>query len=257
MQPAFDSTPNNQTHNTSTQGQEENPERALYTFVLDIHDGLVQNLFAAASQVHTLQQALTRPEQVDIPALQEGLARIAALLESSLYEIRTFIHAFGSADIYHRDLPSLVHELAAQRESMTGMNIQVTMPSYLPALPLTTKVALYRILQEALANAHRHGQATRVQVTLAWQAGRLTLEITDNGRGFTPSAILNAPHVSQHLGLRGMRERVQALGGTLNIISAPGKGTTIRITLPHAEGKRSHEQEDTPPSTTDSGGSRG
>ncbi len=242
---------------SSSSAGEESPEQTLYAFVLDIHDGLVQNLFAAASQVHTLQRHLTGNRPIDMTTLEEGLQRIADLLESSLYEIRTFVHAFGSPDIYHRDFTTLVHELAEQRRSITGMQVHVTITPSLPSLPLPTRVALYRILQEALANAHRHGQATDVWVKLACHPPLLTLEIRDNGQGFDPERVLASPHIGKHLGLRGMQERVQALGGTLDITSAPGQGTTIRITLPCSEAESAHEQESTPAPKAHSGRARG
>lgn len=85
--------------------------------------------------------------------------------------------------------------------------------------------ALYRAAQEGLTNAHRHGQATRVTVTVSFGGDGARLTVTDDGRGFSVNA-------DEGFGLRGMRERVALLGGTVGVESAPGRGTAVTVTLP-------------------------
>jgi len=209
--------------------------------VLDIHDGLVQDLFAASAQVHSLRQALER-EEVDARTLARGLQQVAFLLEHALQEIRAFVHAFGPQALHRRDVKTMVEELVEQRRRLTGMDIRVAISPRLPSPSPPVKVAMYRILQEALANAYRHAAATAVQVRVARQDAWLVMEIVDNGRGFDPEAALQAPRTDKGLGLRGMQERVQALGGTLTIRSAAGEGTCIRVALPCCEGEEADEQ---------------
>lgn len=212
--------------------QAQKNEAALYALVLDIHDGLVQNLFAAYSQVHSLRQVLDDPAgPPDARALAQGLQRVAALLENSLLEIRTFVRAFGSEEVHRYDLRTMVEGLAAQRQDLMGMRIRVTVDPDVPPPPLPVKVALYRILQEALANAYRHAKATEVRVRVSRRGPDLVLEVADNGQGFDPQPILDNPAATNHLGLRGMRERVRTLGGAFHIMSSPGKGTTIRVEI--------------------------
>jgi signal transduction histidine kinase len=88
--------------------------------------------------------------------------------------------------------------------------------------------ALFRILQETLTNIARHAKATRVEVVKQKQRDRLVLQIRDNGRGFDPKD----PALEKSLGLLGMRERAAILGGSVNISSAPGKGTTVTAWVP-------------------------
>jgi len=88
--------------------------------------------------------------------------------------------------------------------------------------------ALFRILQESLTNIARHAQATRAEVVLQKQRGRLVLWIRDNGRGFDQVD----SSLSKSLGLVGMRERAAILGGQVKISSAPGKGTTVAVWIP-------------------------
>jgi signal transduction histidine kinase len=96
--------------------------------------------------------------------------------------------------------------------------------------PLAVKIALVRTLQEALSNATRHAGGASVSV-IAWgQAGRLYLEVADAGPGF--EAAPGPDPASGHLGVAGMRERAELLGGTFTIRSAPGAGTTVRACWP-------------------------
>ena len=89
-------------------------------------------------------------------------------------------------------------------------------------------MAAFRILQETLTNVARHSHATRVQVKLSQEGGRLVLEVQDNGRGMMETDMQN----SRSLGLLGMRERAAGVGGTLDIRSNPGQGTTVTLRLP-------------------------
>jgi signal transduction histidine kinase len=86
---------------------------------------------------------------------------------------------------------------------------------------------VYRLAQEALNNVLKHAHATRVSVRLAADGAGTLLEIADNGVGFEPSA-----DGADGYGLPGMRERAERLGGTLEVESAPGKGTRVRVTIP-------------------------
>ena len=102
----------------------------------------------------------------------------------------------------------------------------------LPAqAPLATKIALYRIIQEALNNAWRHADGAAPTVTVTGSDRRLIIEVADPGPGFDPAV---AEGSETHLGLVSMRERAESLGGQFRIDSAPGRGTTAIATLPLA-----------------------
>jgi len=209
-------------------------EAATYSLILDLHDGLVQNLFAAFSQAHSLRQRITEGgAKAETEVLEKGLQRIGELIEYSLQEIRSFIGVFGSEALEDQDLRTMIEGLAMQREDLTGMRIAVEVADGLPAVPLPIKIALYRILQEAFSNAYRHGHARHQHIQLLRVGETLHLEIKDDGQGFDPQAILTSTAGSGgHLGLRGMRDRVYMLGGTFHLESAPGQGTTIRVQMP-------------------------
>jgi len=95
--------------------------------------------------------------------------------------------------------------------------------------------AVFRILQEALTNIQRHAQATQVTITCWEESGRFILTIKDNGRGITKSE----ESATQSLGLLGMRERANLVGGEINIESAAGEGTKITLQVPISAGERS------------------
>jgi signal transduction histidine kinase len=95
-----------------------------------------------------------------------------------------------------------------------------------PDLPLETKEALYRIAQEALHNTFKHAHASRAYLKLECDARGIALEVSDDGTGFDP-----AGDFSGHLGLKSMRERAARLGGTLEVESTPGEGTSIRVRI--------------------------
>jgi len=95
-------------------------------------------------------------------------------------------------------------------------------------LPSESQTAAFRIFQEALTNVTRHAQATAVEVTLEARADTLQLVLHDNGRGISPQALAG----KESLGLVGMRERAQQLGGYMDIRGAPDEGTTIRVRVP-------------------------
>ncbi|NLG27828.1 MAG: sensor histidine kinase, partial [Chloroflexi bacterium] len=91
-----------------------------------------------------------------------------------------------------------------------------------------TELAVYRVVQEALTNVARHAEATRVDVVLTRRDGRVIAIVEDDGAGFDPSGAGDG----QGLGLVGMRERAELLGGTLTVESSPGQGTTIYLEVP-------------------------
>jgi signal transduction histidine kinase len=99
-------------------------------------------------------------------------------------------------------------------------------------LPPDLETVCFRVVQEAVTNAARHGRAEHVSVMLCQEDGALELAVRDDGAGFDVAAARERAARGESLGLLGMQERVRLAGGTIDIRSAPGEGTEIRITLP-------------------------
>jgi signal transduction histidine kinase len=203
-------------------------EWELQRILLDIHDGPVQHMYAALSQLDLMESALDKSPAVDPEVLQRK-DRIRKLLEDGLTEVRSFIGAFRAPEFEHRPLRQLVDELILQHEHLTDTQITLDADVDLPSEDLPVRIALYRILQEGLSNAYRHGGASKVHLSLRAathnERARLRLEIVDNGAGFDTTDALG----ETHFGLRGMRDRVEMIGGSFELSSAPGKGTRVTV----------------------------
>ncbi|HEX9704787.1 MAG TPA: sensor histidine kinase [Gemmatimonadales bacterium] len=206
-------------------------ERELQRIVLDMHDGPVQDIFAALSQLQLLERSLTAT-----PALGERVQRAIQALERALGEIRSFIGAFRPPGFERRELGPIIDGLVVQHEALTGQAVELTLAPDVGDCNLPTKIALYRILQEALANGHRHSGAELQRVEMRREDGTLVLTVADDGQGFDPSAVLareaDVGVEGGHFGLRGIQDRLEMLGGTFRIASAPGRGCTLTVTLP-------------------------
>ena len=205
-------------------------ERELQRIVLDMHDGPVQDIFAALSQLHLLERSLSAR-----PAAKKRVRRIGQALERALTEIRSFIGAFRPPGFERRELGPIIEGLVVQHEALTGQKVSLSLSADVGDCALATKIALYRILQEALANGYRHSGAKHQQVTLSRNGGPISLTVVDDGKGFDPDAVLareaDVGVEGGHFGLRGIQDRVEMLGGTLSIDSAPGRGSALTVTL--------------------------
>jgi len=216
---------------TASRRMMQTTERELQRILLDIHDGPVQHMYAALSQVDLLRRSLEA--QGPIPAdAADRMTRIRLLLEGGLNEVRSFIGAFRPPEWEARDLVTLLEGLALQHESMTDTTILLDVREPLPDVVLPVKIGLYRVLQEGLSNAYRHGGATRVAVRLRRVVrrgeSRLRMSVSDNGNGFEASV----PVAEKHFGIQGMRDRVEMIGGRFRLKSSPGMGATVAVEVP-------------------------
>lgn len=207
-------------------------EEELQRLILDIHDGPVQKLFAALSQIESLEKYMLHADASEDWLVT--LTRVSGLIESSLGEIRAGLGTWRPPGFARRDLLSMIEGLIIQQEEFTDVRVEFDVIGEVPPVSLPVKIALYRILQEALSNVNRHSGVRDVQVRLAGETARVKLEVTDKGRGFTPPTLSGpgATERAEHIGLRGMRERVALVGGTLSVDSSPGHGTRIVVEAP-------------------------
>ncbi len=209
-------------------------EEELQRIVLDIHDGPVQNLFAALSQLTVLRSKFSGLQ----PSPDECLAtinRTISLLEISLGDIRDLLGTFRAPEFAGSELPEIIEDIVIQHESFTSSTVKLDMRKPFPqSVSLQVKIAICRILQESLSNIRRHAGVENASVELRMEKNHIILEVSDQGRGFEPPP-LNGPHATEkqeHIGLRGMRERAVLVGGTLTVESRPGEGTQVRVEVP-------------------------
>jgi signal transduction histidine kinase len=211
-------------------------EEELQRIILDIHDGPVQNLFAALSQLSVVRRRLADfPDQNAAAGAPLGTA--IGLLESSLDGIRHVLTVFHAPEFQQLELGKMVEELSVQHETLTGVPVQCEIDAQLPRVPLVVKIALFRILQEALSNIRRHAGVPDATVRLHVRGNRLHIEIEDYGKGFKPPPLVGpqATENAIHIGLRGMRERTATVNGEFSVVSKPGVGTCVQVDIPLAD----------------------
>ena len=193
----------------------------------EIHDDVAQRLIDAS---HAVDELIVQPEDQS-STFEEKLKILRKQLDEVLDHTRRAIQGLR---------PPLLEEIGLKRslawlcqELCEETNIEVENSIDIENVRMTPEVefAIYRISQEAISNAKKHSEATRLFYTLEAKSGRVKLTVRDNGRGFAPLRHEKL-RTSGKMGLLGIRERVRLLKGTLDLISAPGEGTTIKIGIP-------------------------
>jgi len=187
----------------------------------DLHDGVAQHITAACLHLQSLSD-IYRPRS---PESREALARAIELTRRAADEVRRVIAGSPPAPLDGRCLADAIR---AEATALSCDGWQVTLHiADIGFVPADIELALFRMTQEALQNVRRHAGRCRVWLTLERDSAQVRLMIADDGCGFDPQQTPAA-----RFGLAGMRERVALLGGTINIQSRPGAGTTIVITIP-------------------------
>jgi PAS domain S-box-containing protein len=198
----------------------------------DLHDLIGQNLTALGIELAALKAQLAGTRQE--AALR--LNAMAGLVDGTVDAIRGVMSALRPPALEEFGLLGALRSHAAEFGARTGMQLAIDFPERELRLAPDTELGLFRIVQEALTNAAKHSGGSRVQITLARQAGGLRLCIADDGRGFSEAAVRARRDERGGWGLPAMYERAQALGGTLGI-EFPGHGTSVVVELPsrHAD----------------------
>lgn len=183
----------------------------------ELHDSVKQQVFATAMQVGAARALLDQNPE----ASKENLAEAEQLVRQAQQELTTLIRELRPAALKGKGLAAALRECVSDWSRQSHIPAEVRIRGERP-LPLPLEQALYRVAQEALTNITRHSEASLVEVELVWREDQISLCIADNGRGFTISS-----RDGKGLGLQSMRERVEALGGELDVDSKPGAGARI------------------------------
>lgn len=185
----------------------------------DLHDAVSQTLYSATLYADVaLDQVATAPDQ-----LSKTLSRLRSLQASALAEMRSLLLELRPAALAAARLETLIAQLGDVLSTRNAVVVNLRVSGQPPAdLPQETRVALYRIAQEAFNNISKHAEARQVYVTLDYGPQDLVLEITDDGCGFDPTTFSH-----EGLGVNIMRERASAADIAFTLTSSPGKGTSI------------------------------
>jgi len=198
----------------------------------ELHDEIGQTLTAINVKLATLSKTAT----ASAADLRKKIASTQRLVEKSMDTVHRFARQLR---------PPLLDDLGlipALQSSMKDFTKRTRIPVHFTAFAAVERLdgkkrtALYRVAQEAFSNVAKHAQATLVDVSIRRLRGVACLEIHDNGKSFPAHRVLSAKKIKR-LGLLGMRERVEMVGGSFSVDSAPGKGTTIRAEVPFARGR--------------------
>jgi two-component system NarL family sensor kinase len=191
----------------------------------EIHDTLAQSLTATTLQLESadaLLEAGAPTEKARAP-----LSRALSLTRSNLEEARRSVLDLRAAPLEGRSLSEALALLVERWERETGTHVDYKTVNGARPLPPGVEVALYRVCQETLTNAARHARARRVNVRLVATPGQVRLVVEDDGRGFDVSQVPGDRH-----GLVGMRERMELLGGALEVTSGLGEGARVEASAP-------------------------
>jgi signal transduction histidine kinase len=198
----------------------------------ELHDEVVQTLVG----INVELSALGRGASVGLHALKAKIARTQRLVENSVEAVHRFARELRPAVLDDLGLIPALHAYSKSLAERKKIKIQMTAFGGVEALGNSKRTVLYRVAQEALTNVARHADATEVRMSIAEVSGAIRMEISDNGKSFHVGRALLAKN-PKRLGLIGMKERVEMVGGSLAIESAPDTGTTVRADIPFNQEK--------------------
>ena len=195
----------------------------------ELHDEIAQTLVGIT--VHL--EALARAAAVNPRGLKSKIVRTQRLVVKSVNTVHEFARELRPMALDDLGLIATLHSVLKEFMRRTGIRVHFTTfaAARIGELDNATRTVFYRVAQEALANVASHAHATRVELSFQKLPGTLLMQIKDDGKSFAVERVLH-PGRNKRLGLLGMRERLEMVGGNLSVESAPGQGTTIRAQIP-------------------------
>jgi signal transduction histidine kinase len=153
-------------------------------------------------------------------------------MELIIKHVRQIFYTLSPPSLYKMSLPVVLAGFCSTFEETNGVHVDLSCQEGLPALPEKHVNAIYRFVQEGLTNVSKHARASSVWINLEYIEGDLTLSMEDNGQGF------DLERSQEGIGLRGIRQRFLVLDGSIEIESAPGRGTRLSGTIPFKAGNQ-------------------
>jgi PAS domain S-box-containing protein len=203
------------------------------TISRQLHDEIAQILAGITVQLATL----TGADAISPGDLQRRIGRAQRLVGESIDVVHRFARELRPAMLDDLGLIPALRAYIRDLPGRKGLRIQFTAFAGIEALDNTRRTMLYRVAQEALTNVIRHARARLVTVRIRSIAGIVSLVVHDDGKSFPVDRML-ASNTHKRLGLLGMRERVELVGGTFSVTSTPGAGTTVRAEIPFRDPAR-------------------
>ncbi|HEX9437715.1 MAG TPA: sensor histidine kinase [Candidatus Limnocylindria bacterium] len=207
----------------------ESLEAERERLVREVHDGPAQVLANAIFELDYLERLTERVPTEVRQGLRSEIASMKAQFRSSLDGVRAMIYDLRPPVISELGLAGAIRTYVSEYESRYGLKVLVQLEERETGLDPQQELAVYRIMQEALQNTHKHARATTVRVE--WERdgpGAWVLRCTDDGIGFD---IVRAARQQRSVGLLSMRERAELIGARFDLRSSPGQGTTVTVRL--------------------------
>jgi len=199
----------------------------------ELHDDITQTLVGIS--IH--MGSLNRETKVDVNDLKTKIARTQRLVEKSVDIVHRFARELRPAVLDDLGLTSALHSYMRDFMKRSGIRAHFTTFAGVNKLDGGLLTALYRVAQSALVNVEQHSRASQVKVNIEDLGGNVGMTIQDDGVSFNPQRVLRAGN-TERLGLLGMRERVEMVGGTFKVTSRPGQGTTVNAIIPRGKSAR-------------------
>ncbi len=206
------------------QAQEEERKR----LARELHDDASQQILLLT---HGVDNLASKAERYLPQELRKELEKLYELSQQTYQGIKHYAQALRPGILDDLGLVAAIKWLAEETHNFSGIEIQVKTDA-VPPLPPETQLVLFRIVQEALNNVHRHSGASQASITVEYQEAEVRVTISDNGKGFELPRQLSAFAGRGKLGLTGMAERARLIGGELEVSSQIGKGTKIIVKAP-------------------------
>jgi signal transduction histidine kinase len=195
----------------------------------DLHDGIVQYVYALGLNLEHARDLVREDPEGTAGILSQSVEQVNHVLS----EMRTFIYQLRPIIMREKEIGQWIADLCRQFQQATGIEVATEIgQTGGRELSPEISIALFRVIQEALANIYQHAGAKSATLLLEFQAERVLLRITDDGVGFDP-AQRKAPQIGGGHGLHNIEERVQDLGGTVHLDSAPGRGSRLEAVIPY------------------------
>ena len=195
---------------------------------MELHDDVGQNLAALKLQMQSMSKRLNRDQDDLKVECQAALGFIDQIIESTRHLSRSLTPAV----LEDLKLCGTIQWMLGDFQRYAAVATSVAMDDIDPLFSADQQLIIYRLLQEALHNVHKHAQARSVTLTVSRKGRHVEIQVCDDGRGFDVHQALNRNAAERGLGLAALEERSHMLGGRLVIRSAPGHGTCIALTIP-------------------------
>jgi signal transduction histidine kinase len=196
----------------------------------ELHDIVAQTLTGINVRLANLKHAA----ETKTKGLDRHIARTQRLVEASVAVVHRFARELRPTVLDDLGLIPALHGFLKSFREQTGIQVSLSVFAGVEQMKKDKQTTFFRVAQEALANVARHAHASRAEVKIGKLEGAVCMRIRDNGTGFQLQRRLRAKKRKQ-LGILGMRERLEMVGGEFTIISAPGKGTTILAKIPQRD----------------------